>query len=79
MTFKKGDQIRTEDGDVGQILFIDKDGVEAQVALERISIKLRTDTLRKFAAEDAVAPAASPVSTKVRAAKATRARRAPKK
>jgi preprotein translocase subunit YajC len=47
MTFKKGDQVRTDDGLIGQILFIDRDGVEAQVALERLSIKLRTDTLEK--------------------------------
>ncbi|MBA3480549.1 MAG: hypothetical protein H0T51_01930 [Pirellulales bacterium] len=79
MTFKKGDQVRTEDGAIGQILFIDKNGVEAQVALERISIKLRTDTLCKFEAEVAPKPVASPVRAGARAAKGTRATRAPKK
>ena len=79
MTFKKGDQVRTEDGDVGQILFIDKNGVEAQVALERISIKLRTDTLQKFEVEAAPKLAAKPVGAGARAAKKTRAARAPKK
>ncbi len=79
MMFKKGDQVRTEDGAIGQILFIDKNGVEAQVALERISIKLRTDTLCKFEAEVAALPVAKPVGVGARAAKATRVRRAPKK
>ncbi len=83
MTFKKGDQVRTEDGAVGQILFIDKNGLEAQVALERISIKLRTDTLQKFEAEAVAAPTATavarPARAGARAAKGTRAARAPKK
>jgi hypothetical protein len=79
MTFKKGDQVRTEDGDVGQILFIDKSGLEAQVALERISIKLRMDTLQKFEAEAAPKPAARAVGAGARAAKGARATRAPKK
>lgn len=48
MTFKKGDKVRTEDGHAGEILFVDKDGLEAQVALERISVKIRTDTLTMF-------------------------------
>lgn len=79
MTFKKGDQVRTEDGDVGQILFIDKNGVEAQVALQRISIKLRTDTLQKFDAASVPTPAVMAVGVGVRAAKGTRKSRAPKK
>ena len=48
MKFKKGDKVRTEDGSAGEILFVDKDGVEAQVALERISVKIRTDSLMLF-------------------------------
>lgn len=48
MIFKKGDKVRTEDGDAGEILFVDKDGLEAQVALERVSVKIRTDTLSMF-------------------------------
>lgn len=52
MKFKKGDKIRTDDGQVGEILFIDNDGVEAQVALERISVRLGTDTLQLFEATD---------------------------
>ena len=79
MTFKKGDQVRTEDGDVGQILFIDKSGLEAQVALERISIKLRMDTLQKFEVESVTKPAARAVGAGARAVKAARVRRAPKK
>jgi preprotein translocase subunit YajC len=76
MTFKKGDKIYTEDGHTGEILFIDKDGLEAQVALERISTKFRTDTLRKFEAED-VATAAKPSVAAVSAAKKRRVRRTP--
>jgi preprotein translocase subunit YajC len=50
MTFKKGDQVRTDEGLIGEILFIDRDGVEAQVALARISVKLRTESLEKVGA-----------------------------
>ena len=32
MMFKKGDKIRTEDGYMGEILFIDNNGIEAQAA-----------------------------------------------
>jgi hypothetical protein len=53
MTFKKGDQVRTDDGSIGEILFIDRDGVEAQVALARISVKLRTESLEKVGAVSA--------------------------
>ena len=52
MTFKKGDRVRTEDGHMGEILFVDNDGVEAQVALERVTMRLRTDTLRVFDEKD---------------------------
>jgi preprotein translocase subunit YajC len=45
MTFKKGDKVRTEDGHAGEILFVDRNGLEAQVALERVSVKICTDTL----------------------------------
>lgn len=54
MTFKKGDKVCTEDGHAGEILFVDKGGLEAQVALERISLKIRTETLTMF---DAPSPA----------------------
>jgi hypothetical protein len=73
MTLKKGDRVQTEDGDVGEILFVDKGGVEAQVALARISLKVRTETLVKLSPEDrpvqvAAAPkAASPAPKRVRA------------
>jgi len=53
MAFKKGDRVTTEDGDAGEILFVDKGGLEAQVALKQFSIKIRTDTLRMFVADDA--------------------------
>ena len=56
MTFKKGDKIQTEDGHAGKILFVDKDGLEAQVALEHVSMKLRTESLRIFGAEAALSP-----------------------
>jgi preprotein translocase subunit YajC len=64
MTFKKGDQVRTDDGMIGQILFIDRDGVEAQVALEKTSIKLRTDTLEKVSGNP---PVPAPKLAKARA------------
>lgn len=48
MTFKKGEQVLTEDGEVGEILFVDRGGLEAQVALKLVSAKLRTDSLKKF-------------------------------
>ncbi len=47
MTFKKGEKVLTEDGQIGEILFIDRGGLEAQVALARISTKIRCDSLRK--------------------------------
>lgn len=53
MTFKKGEKVLTEDGEIGEILFIDRGGLEAQVALPRISTKIRTDSLKKFEAEPA--------------------------
>ena len=71
MTFKKGDRIRTEDGHAGEILFVDKDGLEAQVALERVSMKIRTDTLRVFVPQLALAPAAVPGGAKRRPARRT--------
>jgi preprotein translocase subunit YajC len=52
MMFKKGDKVRTDDGHMGEILFIDNDGVEAQVALERVTMRLRTETLRVFDEKD---------------------------
>ena len=72
MAFKKGDNVRTEDGQPGVILFVDKNGEEAQVALARISLKIRTDSLEAVKAADllpAVAPraAAKGRSTKARA------------
>lgn len=72
MTFKKGDQVRTDEGQIGQILFIDRDGVEAQVALERLSIKLRTDTLEKVNGDPPpVAPAVAVKAPRKRKAKTT--------
>lgn len=68
MTFKKGDQVRTDDGSIGEILFIDRDGAEAQVALARISVKLRTESLEKVVAESGLA--AAPKAAKKRATKA---------
>ena len=67
MTFKKGDQVRTDDGSIGEILFIDRDGVEAQVALARISVKLRTDSLEMVSVDDG--KGAKPKVAKKRAAK----------
>jgi hypothetical protein len=60
MTFKKGDKVRTEDGSAGEILFIDNRGLEAQVALERISVRIRTDTLRIFDSADSSSSAIVP-------------------
>lgn len=48
ITFKKGDKVRTEDGHAGEILFVDRDGHEAQVALARVSVKIRTESLTMF-------------------------------
>jgi preprotein translocase subunit YajC len=79
MTFKKGDKVRTDDGYVGEILFIDYDGIEAQVALERVSIKLRTDTLQKFDENDTAAAELDKARTKRPASKAKRAARSAKK
>ena len=56
MTFKKGEKVLTEDGEIGEILFIDRGGLEAQVALTRISTKIRCDSLKKFEADKATPP-----------------------
>jgi preprotein translocase subunit YajC len=71
MTFKKGDQVRTDEGPIGQILFIDRDGVEAQVALERLSIKLRTDTLEKVTKDAPPVAAVAVKAPRKRKAKTT--------
>ena len=59
MILKKGDRVQTEDGDVGEVLFVDKGGDEAQVALARVSLKVRTDTLLKLGADVQIVPAAA--------------------
>ena len=59
MTFKKGDRIQTEDGEPGEVLFVDKGGEEAQVALKRVSLKFRTETLRLY---DPQAASAAPAN-----------------
>ena len=69
MKFKKGDKIQTEDGHAGEILFVDKDGLEAQVALERVSMKIRTETLRMFEPQLALAPAVALGGAKIRPAR----------
>ena len=79
MTFKKGDKVRTDDGYMGEILFIDNDGIEAQVALERVSLRLRTDTLRKFDENDTAAADLDKARSKRPAPKAKRAKRSAKK
>ena len=79
MTFKKGDKVRTDDGYMGEILFIDNDGIEAQVALERVSLRLRADTLRKFDENDAAAAELDKARSKRPAPKAKRAKRSAKK
>jgi hypothetical protein len=58
MAFKKGDRIQTEDGQEGEILFVDKGGEEAQVALRRVSLKVRTESLRLFDPDSAERPLA---------------------
>ncbi len=69
MTFKRGDKVRTDDGHMGQILFVDNDGVEAQVALERTTVRLRTDTLRVFdEKDDAAADVNRPPASKAKRA-----------
>ncbi len=79
MTFKKGDKVRTEDGSAGVILFIDKGGLEAQVALARISTKIRTETLQMFEPDAAAAaPAVAPRKAVVAAAKKRQVQRRPK-
>jgi preprotein translocase subunit YajC len=55
MIFKKGDKVRTDDGYMGEILFIDNDGIEAQVALEQATVRLRIETLQKFDENDIAA------------------------
>jgi preprotein translocase subunit YajC len=66
MTFKKGDKIQTEDGQAGEILFVDKDGLSAQVALARVSMKIRTEMLRMFEPQVALAAAVVPGVAKIR-------------
>jgi hypothetical protein len=78
MTFKKGEKVQTEDGEMGEILFIDKNGLEAQVALAHMSMKMRTDTLRRFDSESATKPVARPAAAKAPSAKRARVRRTPK-
>lgn len=75
LTFKKGEKVRTDDGQMGEILFIDSNGQEAQVALERVSKKLRIDSLRKFETEADIETGLSPSGAIVRPTKVTRLRR----
>jgi hypothetical protein len=78
MTFKKGDKIQTEDGQMGEILFIDKNGLEAQVALAHVSLKFRTDSLRRSEPAMAVTPVARPGVAVPPSAKGRSVRRKPK-
>ena len=75
MTFKKGDKVRTDDGYMGEILFIDSDGIEAQVALERVTVRLRIETLQTFDKDDTAAAALDEVRRKRPAPKRKRAPR----
>ena len=79
MTFKKGDKVRTDDGYMGEILFIDNDGIEAQVALEHITVKLRTETLQSFDENDTAAADLDKARRKRPASKAKGAKRSAKK
>jgi preprotein translocase subunit YajC len=76
MVFKRGDKVRTDEGQMGEILFVDNDGVVAQVALERSTVRLRTDTLRVFDEKD---DAAADLNTAPVSFKAKRAVQRPKK
>lgn len=75
VTFKKGEKVRTEDDQVGEILFIDRNGQEAQVALEKVSKKLRLDSLRKFEPEAAIQMGVASSGASVRPIKRSRLRR----
>lgn len=77
MAFKKGDNVRTEDGQPGVILFVDKNGEEAQVALARISLKIRTDSLEAVKAADLMPSAAGCVGAKARPVKSPARTRRP--
>jgi preprotein translocase subunit YajC len=79
MTLKKGDKVRTDDGYMGEILFIDNDGIEAQVALERGTIRLRTETLQLFDENDTAAADLDKARSKRPASKTKRALRSAKK
>ena len=79
MKFKKGDKVRTDDGYMGEILFIDTDGIEAQVALERITVRLRTETLHTFDENDTAAADLDKARSKRPAPKAKGAKRSAKK
>lgn len=71
MILKKGDRVRTDEGLIGEILFVDRDGVEAQVAFERTSIKMRTETLEKVnPGSGPVEPAVKPKTPRKRASRA---------
>jgi hypothetical protein len=72
MTYKKGDRVRDEDGQAGEILFVDKGGLEAQVAFHRVTLKLRTESLSKMAPDEPMALAAAPAKPPRPAAKRTR-------
>jgi hypothetical protein len=78
MTFKKGDKVRTDDGYMGEILFIDNDGIEAQVALERGTIRLRTETLQLFDENDTAAADLDKARSKRPTSKAKRTARSAK-
>jgi preprotein translocase subunit YajC len=79
MALKKGDKVRTDDGYMGEILFIDNDGIEAQVALERGTIRLRTETLQLFDENDTAAADLDKARNTRPAKKAKRAVRSVKK
>jgi len=70
MTFKKGDRVRNDDGEAGEILFVDKDGLEAQVAFQRITLKVRSESLSKVTRDEPTPLPATPV--KLRRAPAVR-------
>jgi hypothetical protein len=79
MTFKRGDRVRNENGEAGEILYVDRDGLEAQVAFQRVTLKMRSDSLDKMSPDEPLNLAAPPAKVRSVPTKLTSVRRSQKR
>jgi hypothetical protein len=78
MIFKKGDRVRNDDGQAGEVLFVDRNGLEAQVAFHRFTLKVRSESLSMMTPDEDMPLPVAPVKARRTPASRVSARRVPK-